>query len=301
MSSTRHTLERIGSNLEESMGVREHDLKPRLSPVPLAKDIGRKRLNNVGQVAIDQVIPDPEQPRTEFSEEAIERLAASIREKGQLAAIRVRWSDEIGKWIIISGERRWRAAKLAGSSTIDCYFHDGNLTHSEVLEEQLIENLLREDLQPIEEAKSFSRLMQINGWTGKQLADVLHIPASKVTRSLSLLNLPPDIQVQVASGLVPARSAYEISRIDGEELQRELAKRAAEGNLTQPQAASLARQRKGKAKSSPPMTKLTFVAESGIKVTVSVNRKATYPEIEVALEESLAEVRHRMANNVGLF
>ena len=113
------------------------------------------------------VIPDPEQPRVEFSEEAIERLAQSITRKGQLSAIRVRWSDEFSKWVIIAGERRWRATKRAGLPTIDCYFHENGISKSEVLEQQLIENCLREDLQPIEEAKAFSMLMDLNGWTGQ--------------------------------------------------------------------------------------------------------------------------------------
>jgi len=94
-------------------------------------------------------VPDPEQPRLEFSEDAIERLAQSIHGKGQLSAIRVRWSEPIQKWVIIAGERRWRATKRAGLPTIDCYFHDGELAKSEALEQQLIENCLREDLKPV--------------------------------------------------------------------------------------------------------------------------------------------------------
>ena len=67
-----------------------------------------------GSLNVDQVVPDPEQPRAEFAPEALARLAESIREHGQLAPIRVRWSDNLSKWVIIAGERRWRAAKLAG-------------------------------------------------------------------------------------------------------------------------------------------------------------------------------------------
>src|ERR1700752_1439942 len=148
MKTTRRILDNIGANLEESMGVREHDLRPKLSPVPSVRDAGRRPLRNVGQVDINKIIPDPDQPRVEFSEDALERLAQSIRDKGQLAAIRVRWSDQMAKWIIISGERRYRATKRAGLPTIECYFHEGEISRSEVLEQQLIENLLREDLQP---------------------------------------------------------------------------------------------------------------------------------------------------------
>src|SRR5437660_12145886 len=102
------------------MGVREQDLRPRLSPVPSHRDAARRPLRNVGQLEVNMVIPDPDQPRAEFSEEALERLAQSIREKGQLSPIRVRWSEDLAKWTIISGERRWRATKRAGLTTIDC-------------------------------------------------------------------------------------------------------------------------------------------------------------------------------------
>ena len=254
-----------------------------------------------GRVDINQVIPDPDQPRTEFSEEAIDRLAASIGEKGQLAAIRVRWSEDASKWIIISGERRWRAAKRADLPTIDCYFHDGALSRSEILEEQLIENLLREDLEPIEEARSFQHLMQLNSWTARKLAESLHIPSSKVSRSLALLSLPGDVQGQVATREISARAGYEISRLGDEAAQRRLAERVAQNQLTHDQAAKIARQQRGKGKISRQATRLTFGTETGFKVTVAARRRRTYHEIEAALEDVLEEVRIRIANNVQLF
>ena len=126
------------------------------------------------RLAISQIVPDPDQPRAEFSQEALERLALSIREKGQLSPIRVRWSEELEKWTIICGERRWRAMVRAGLAEIDCYFDEGeSVAFQEILEQQLIENCLREDLQPIEEAEAFASLMKLNGWTGKQVADAL--------------------------------------------------------------------------------------------------------------------------------
>ena len=127
MQTTRKILEALGGNLEESMGQRKFDRKPILSPVPQNKDAGRRPIKNIGKLDIDKVIPDPEQPRVEFSEDAIERLANSIKERGQLSPIRVRWSDDLDKWVIISGERRWRATKKADLPTIDCCFNDGEL------------------------------------------------------------------------------------------------------------------------------------------------------------------------------
>ncbi len=89
-----------------------------------------------GSLQIDQVVPDAQQSRAELAPEALRRLADSIREHGQLAPIRVRRSDELGKWVIIAGERRWRAAKLAGLPAIECYFHSDEMFPSEVLEQQ---------------------------------------------------------------------------------------------------------------------------------------------------------------------
>lgn len=201
MATVRDILAQAGANLDESMGVRAGaDPQPSLAPVPDPRDVGRRPLRNVGRVDIGQVVPDRDQPRAEFSEEGLERLAASIRERGQLAPIRVRWSGPLGKWVIIAGERRWRATRQAGLPTIDCVFVEGELSRGELLAQQLIENLLREDLRAVEEAKAFRQLLTLNAWTGKQLADALRVPASKVTRSLALLDLPDDLQERIEAG-----------------------------------------------------------------------------------------------------
>src|SRR5262245_3211637 len=200
MVSTRRTLDALSNNLQESMGVRHTTFTSMLAPAPETKDVGRRPLRNVGKIAIDRVMPDPDQPRIEFEENALERLALSIRDKGQLSPIRVRWAKDLTKWVIISGERRWRAAQRAGLKELDCYFDEADLTVSEILEQQLIENCLREDLQPIEEAEAFASLMKLNGWKGKQVAHVLRIPPSRVSRALALLDLPEEVQEKVASG-----------------------------------------------------------------------------------------------------
>jgi ParB family chromosome partitioning protein len=301
MASTRQTLDGIATNLEESMGVRKAELYPVLAPAPGRKDAGRRPVRNFGRVVISQVIPDPHQPRVEFADEDLEQLALSIREKGQLSPIRVRWSESLEKWIIISGERRWRATQRAGLNEIECYFHDGDLTVSEILEQQLIENCLRQDLQPIEEAKAFAELMKLNGWTGKDVAQVLRVHPSRVSRALALLKLPEAVQEQVSLGNIPARSAYEISKLSDPQSQAVLAAEAAAGKLPHDQAARAVRQRSGKAKTPARATNQTFFADSGWKVVVSAPRKGTYHEIEQALCLALEEVRLRIASGCQLF
>lgn len=301
MTTVRGKLASIEENVLESMGNRFSPRQPSLAPTSDPKDIGRQPAQGFGCVDIDQVIPDPNQPRSEFTPEALERMAESIRDRGQLAPIRVRWSEERFKWMIIAGERRWRAAKLAGLPTIECHFHTGDLSPSELLEQQLIENLLREDLKPVEEARAYASLMEINGWNGKQVAERLHVPASQVSRALALLRLPEDIRRDVDAGDVSARAAYELSKLPNVSQQRQLAERAATGNLTHQETARLVRQRLGKRRGILRQTKLCFPTEQGWKVVVSTKRKGTYHEIEQALEEALTEVRHRIRNNVQIF
>ena len=200
-----------------------------LSPVPQSRDIHRRPSNGFGRLAVDQVLPDPKQPRIEFEAESLARLALNLRSNGQMHPIHVRWSEDDQHWIIVSGERRWRAALLAGLSTIDCFFHDQPLAQSQILELQLIENLLREDLRPMEEARAFQSLIDLNGWSGKQLAESLNLPASKITRSLALLTLPTELQAKVDCGAVPARTGYELSKVRNLDRQRQLAGQAESG------------------------------------------------------------------------
>jgi ParB family transcriptional regulator, chromosome partitioning protein len=301
MASTRQTLDALSGNLQESMGVRQSDFRQVLAPAPGKKDIGRRPLRNVGKVAISQVVPDQDQPRIEFQEEALDQLALSIREKGQLCPIRVRWSNELEKWIIIVGERRWRATQRAGLAEIDCYFDEGDMTPSEILEQQLIENCLRQDLRPIEEAEAFASLMQLNSWTGKQVADALRVHPSRVSRALALLKLPEEIQGQVSSGLISSRSAYEISKLPNAETQAALAEKAVRGELSSNQAASAVRQRQGKAKPASRTVSQTFFGENGWKVLVTGPTKGTYFEIEQVLTQALEEVRIRINSGCQLF
>ncbi len=300
MATTRDTIARMGDHLDESIGIRQNEVASKLISVSLQKDAGRRPLRQVGSVEIDRVIADPDQPRSEFDDEAIEQLAKSVREKGQLLPIHVRWSSNINKWVIISGERRWRAARHAGLPTVHCFFHDEALSPSEVLEQQLVENLLREDLKPVEQAKAFSALMELNGWNGKQIADALYIPASSVSRALALLQLPVRIQEQVDRREIAARSAYELSKVSDDDARQEMAKKAATGQLTHKQAASTARKRSGKAKRKPGGVRLSFLTETGFKVGITANRKGTYHDVEAALLEALEETRLRLRNNIQL-
>ena len=297
MMSTRSTLQNIKNNLNDSMGLRVDDAVPQLSPVANPKDVGRRALRRFGQISLARVIPDPDQPRVDFDDNAIEQLAQSIREQGQLHPIRVRWSDAQDSWLIISGERRYRAAKHAGLTTIDCYFHEGELTKTEILEQQLIENLLRTDLRPMEEAKAFQLLIHLSGWTGKELANALSINASKVTRSLALLKLPEDIQQLVETAELTPTVAYELSKLSTQEQQRAALQQQQTAPLT---VSQVIRQRRGAPNMRQRGVKQTFLTEDGWKITVMCGRKGSYHDMEKALQQALDEVQLRIDNDIVL-
>src|SRR5262249_22242797 len=151
---------------------------------------------NAVEIPLDKLAPDPAQPREEFNEEALSRLAESLQTKGQLQPIRVRWDEGRGVYTILVGERRWRAARMAGLPTIAAVVADGPIDAGELLAIQLVENCLREDLKPIEQAKAFKILIDRNGWTVRQAAHELSINHSNVVRALALLELPQTVQEQ---------------------------------------------------------------------------------------------------------
>lgn len=301
MATTRNALEEVSLHVDESMGRRRSERSPQLSPVSSAKDVGRRPLRTFGAVEVDRIIPDPAQPRAEFDSEEIERLAGSIRAHGQLHPIRVRWEETAARWIIVTGERRWRAAKAAGLPAIDCFFIDGEVTEAELREQQLVENLLRTDLKPLEEAKAYQSLMDLNGWNGKQVAEALRVTTSRVSRSLALLDLPPEVQQQVDAGTLPKSSAYELSKLSDGKAQAELAAQAVAGELPHARTVKQVNQRRGKAKANPQDgVQLTFFADNGMRITISSKAKTNYHEVELGLADALEEVRHRIRNNIKI-
>ena len=298
-ASTKSVLDGIGGHLRESVGIREEGVaagnaQPRLSPVASPRDVGRRPNRKFGRVAVDRVVPDPEQPRTEFDADELERLSESLKDRGQLAPVRVRWSEGAGAWMLISGERRWRASRAAGLPEIDCYFHDDGLSRTEILEEQLVENMLRSDLKPIEEARSFEELMTANGWGVRELARRLRVNPSRVSRALALLKLPDELKQRIEAGELSARAGYELSKL-GEEERRFVV--ADGGAVTHEQAAEAVRRKAGGSK--PRGTRQRFQTDGGWRVTVSRGRSGTLDEVAQALRQALEEVGLRLDNNVG--
>jgi ParB family transcriptional regulator, chromosome partitioning protein len=298
MSRAEQLAQRLERNMNESLGVRlatpevpavAGKVIPGVSP-----EDGRTRDRQAGHMELDRIMPDPDQPRKTFTEESLQHLARSLKTAGQLQPIRVRWNAEHGKWVIISGERRYRAAVLASLKTIACLFIDRPLTESEIRQESLVENLLREDLRPIEAAQGYRELMALNNWTIQEVAEALNITKGTVSKALSLLKLPPDIQAEVDEGRISASAAYEVSRLDGEEAQRELAGRVvAEGlkrDETGEAVGKTARPKAKGARSRATTTKVLIV--TGARLSITWQKKTVRPkDIIDTLEEALAQVR----------
>lgn len=170
--------------------------------------------------AIESVRPNPYQPRTSFSEQALEELAASIREKGLLQPLLVR---RVGNhYELIAGERRLRAAQMAGLKHIPISVRDGGDEDS--LELALIENLQRENLNPIEEAKAFKRLADEFDLTQEEIATRVGKQRSTIANSLRLLSLPHAVQEKIESGVISAGHARALLSLASAEKQTDLAR-----------------------------------------------------------------------------
>jgi ParB family transcriptional regulator, chromosome partitioning protein len=223
------------ANIAESMGVGVGDDAPGLVSRPAsgtpARWQGVNKSKNAIEVPVDRIQPDPDQPRTEFDPEALDRLARSLKERGQLQPIRVRWDESAGRYVVVVGERRWRAAQLAGLETLACVVVTGEPSPEDLLEDQLVENALREDLKPIEQARAYRCLMTSRGLTQAQLAERLQIRQGTVAKALALLALPEPIQASVDAGEIGTETAYELSKIDDRAQQVELARDVAAGRL----------------------------------------------------------------------
>jgi ParB family transcriptional regulator, chromosome partitioning protein len=208
------------------------DVQPQVEPVvvPRANQFqGRTQLREACLIRLDRIVADPNQPRGEFDADALERLAGSLRQRGQLQPIRVRWDEANQQYVIVIGERRWRAAKLAGMESMACIVVPGTATPEEILEDQLVENCLREDLKPIEQARAYQSLMHRLGLSQRALAEKLDVSQGQIMQSLKLLELPEPIRESIDDGKIAPSIGYEIAKVTDPGQQLELAEKVARG------------------------------------------------------------------------
>lgn len=184
--------------------------------------------NTVSLIAITELDRNPEQPRREFDEEALQALAESMKEAGVLQPLLV--IERGGRYQIVAGERRFRAARLAGLTSVPCIVRD--FTPQEQMEAALIENIQREDLNAIEEAAAVRQLMDRCGYTQEKAAKRLGKSRPAVANLLRLLSLPEAVKAQVTAGKLSAGHARVLAGLEDEKLQLALAERTVQEGLS---------------------------------------------------------------------
>lgn len=214
----------LGRGLESLFGMYDADISnENITSQPSTKSTG------VTEVKTASIRPNPNQPRKHFDEEALQELANSIKVHGVIQPLIVNKEDD-GNYMIIAGERRWRASQLAGLDTVPVVVK--NYTEKQVKEISLIENLQREDLNPIEAARAIKQLMDEYKLTQEVVAERIGKSRSNVANTLRLLNLAPDVLKLVENGKLSAGHARSLVVIDDEALQGRLALSAAQGKLS---------------------------------------------------------------------
>lgn len=184
-----------------------------------ATDAGADKLvGNIVEISLEDIYPNATQPRTYFDEKALNDLAQSIKNLGVIQPITLR--KDGSRFEIISGERRFRASKIAGLKSIPAYIRLVN--DQELLEMALVENIQREDLDAIEVALTYQRLLDEIGMTQENLSQRVGKERSTITNSIRLLRLSPDVQNAIRSGEISAGHGRAILSLDTEELQQKL-------------------------------------------------------------------------------
>lgn len=197
-------------------------------------------------IPVDQIRVDPDQPRKVFDQAAILRLAGSLLDRGQLQPIRVRIADATdpsGGYILLIGERRWRAAMAAGLPSLTAIIHDGALDPGQIQVIQLVQNCCREDLGPLDQARAMRSLLEEKNWTQGKLADELGISHSTVSRSLASLEWSRGLIDLVTAGELSPAVARELDRLEDKALVAKLAEDAVRWSWTRNQAIAAARAR----------------------------------------------------------
>jgi len=197
-----------------------------------------KKEEQLQEIEIERIIPGEAQPRTDFDEEALKELAQSIREKGIIQPIVVSRVGD-GTFRIIAGERRWRAARIAGLEKIPAVIKD--VSPSEAVEIALIENIQREDLDPVETASAFERLLKEFNITQEELSKRVGKDRATIANYLRILKLPDEVRQHLKKGTITMGHAKAILSIEDPQKQIEIASMVIKKSLSVRQTEELAK------------------------------------------------------------
>lgn len=258
--------------------------------------------DGVKEISLRDVSVNQDQPRKHFDQESLDELTDSIKRNGVLQPILLR--PYLGGYQVVAGERRYQAAVAAGLETIPAVVRD--IDDALVLQLALIENLQREDLNPMEEAYGYQTLMSQNGLTQAQLAEVLSKSRPAIANALRLTGLPEEVQRMVAVGQLTAGHARAILSVEGDQERIALARKVIERHLTVRQTENVASTISGKTGQSkasravPNNAAYTEAAtrltdELGTKVSVKSSRGKKRIEIEFSSEEEFQRLVDRLS------
>jgi ParB family chromosome partitioning protein len=258
------------------------------------------------QVPIDQIRPNPYQPRREFDREALAELAASIRVHGVLQPITVRNAPDGHGYQLVAGERRLRAARELGLPTIPAQVRP--CTERELLEIALIENLQREDINPIEAALAYRRCLDEFGLTQDELAEQVGKSRPAVANTLRLLKLAPSVQTAIAEGRLSEGHGRALLALEDPAAQEALARRIEQQQLNVREVESLAREQRARPRRAPRQSDAepldadwaAYVAglERALGTKVELRRRGAGGVLSIAFYS--AEDLERLAERLGL-
>jgi ParB family chromosome partitioning protein len=250
-------------------------------------------------IDVDLIEPNPEQPRVRFTEKELEELSQSIKTNGVVQPIVVRRKD--GRYQIVAGERRWKAAQIAGLRKIPAIVRD--IPEEKLLELALVENIQRQELNPMEEARAYKKLLEKLGLTQEMLAERIGKDRTVIATHLRLLKLPAGIQELIEEGKITVGHAKAILAIDGNDLRWDLARRIVEQKLSVREAEKLARNlgsRREKISvqrdANLEVAEVKLMRHLGTKVRIMPNRNGKGGKIEIDYysEAELNELYQRL-------
>ncbi|EYE88650.1 plasmid partitioning protein ParB [Fervidicella metallireducens AeB] len=257
--------------------------------------VQEENINSVKEIDINHICPNEEQPRKNFDDEKLNLLAQSIKDHGIIQPVLVKKEGEYYK--IIAGERRWRAARIAGLKKIPVI--EKELSETETMEISLIENLQREDLNPIEEAIAYKKLIDDFGFTQEKIANRIGKSRPAIANSLRLLNLDGKVMEYLIDGTLSEGHGRVLVSIEDKKLQYELAKKIIDENLNVRQTEKLISSLHNKNKKSTTKPKKEIFIKDiedrlkhilGTKVTINKGRKKGKIEIEYYSDEDLERI-----------
>lgn len=273
----------------------------------LGKGLGALMLENAtdemlteNELPINEIIPNRDQPRKTFDEAALEELAQSIKQHGVLQPLLVRPIPS-GGYQLVAGERRWRACRIAGLNKVPAVIKE--LTDTETMEIAIIENLQREDLNPIEEAEGLQALIDKCGYTQEEVAVSVGKSRPAIANSLRLLRLPQEVRDMTKNGDISAGHARALLAFDNEAMMLEAAKNIVSNKMTVRDVERLAkiketdeprRRRTRRRDSFYDEVELSLSETLGRKVKVYTGRGSGTLEIEFYSQEDLKELANKL-------